>query len=269
MGRDLKRCLQRCAAELSCFVRARRGAMAVEFALVAPIFIATLVAVLQTSVFVFAQQALQNAATEAGRLFMTGQAQNSGMTQQQLINAVCPTISALFDCNKVIVIVQNYADFAAANTSEPQLYNSQGQLNTNWAYDPGTPGEVMVVQLVYQWPVVSAPLGFTLANLPNGAAEMMGVSAFRVEPYGGGNAGNAGNGSNNCIDGNGPNNCNGTGSGGSNGGGANTGGGPPGGGGGSGGGSGTGGSGWGGGGWGDGGGGRGDDGGGRGDDGGG
>jgi hypothetical protein len=27
-------------------------------------------------------------------------------------------------------------------------------------------------------------LGFVLANLPNSAAEMMGISAFRVEPYG-------------------------------------------------------------------------------------
>jgi hypothetical protein len=26
-------------------------------------------------------------------------------------------------------------------------------------------------------------LGFVLANLPNSATEMMGVSAFRVEPY--------------------------------------------------------------------------------------
>jgi hypothetical protein len=41
----------------------------------------------------------------------------------------------------------------------------------------------MVVMLVYQWSVVSGPLGFVLANLPNSASEMMGVSAFRVEPY--------------------------------------------------------------------------------------
>jgi hypothetical protein len=52
-----------------------------------------------------------------------------------------------------------------------------------WAYSPGSPGQIMVVQLVYPWSVVSGPLGFTLANLPNNAAEMMGVSAFRVEPY--------------------------------------------------------------------------------------
>jgi hypothetical protein len=39
------------------------------------------------------------------------------------------------------------------------------------------------VQLIYAWPVIGGPLGFSLANLPNGAAEMVGVSAFKVEPY--------------------------------------------------------------------------------------
>jgi hypothetical protein len=30
---------------------------------------------------------------------------------------------------------------------------------------------------------VSGPLGFVLSNLPNTAAERMGVTAIRVEPY--------------------------------------------------------------------------------------
>jgi hypothetical protein len=60
---------------------------------------------------------------------------------------------------------------------------SNGQPVTSFAYDPGTPGEVMVVQLVYQWSVVSGPLGFVLSNLPNSMAQITGVAAFRVEPY--------------------------------------------------------------------------------------
>ena len=41
----------------------------------------------------------------------------------------------------------------------------------------------MVVQLIYQWPIVKGPWGYVLPNLGNGYVEMMGVSAFRVEPY--------------------------------------------------------------------------------------
>lgn len=168
-GRDIAR-----------FCRARGAATAVEFALIAPAFIATLVAVLQTCIFLFAQMALQNEAVEAGRYFLTGQAQNNGWSANTIVNKVC--LSALFNCNNMYVVVQNYASFASASTSAPQMYNN-GQPITNYAFNPGGPGDVMVVQLIYAWPVVSAPLGFNLSNLPNNAAEIMGVSAFRVEPY--------------------------------------------------------------------------------------
>jgi hypothetical protein len=83
-----------------------------------------------------------------------------------------------------MVNVQSYADFAAANTSSPTLtYNANGTVANSWSYTSGAPGQVMVVQLIYQWSVVGGPLGFILSNLPNGSAEVMGISAFRVEPY--------------------------------------------------------------------------------------
>ncbi len=169
--------------DIACrFARARHGATAVEFALIAPFFLATLLAIMQVAVFLFAQQTLQNAASQAARYFMTGQAQNGSWSASTIQNKICPEIQALFTCSSVIVSVQNYASFSSASTSAPALYNN-GQPITTWPFDPGTPGEVMVVMLVYQWSVVSGPLGFVLANLPNSATEMMGVSAFRVEPY--------------------------------------------------------------------------------------
>ena len=180
MAGKLTKYLRRGVAGMSRFGKAQHGATAVEFALIAPAFLATLIAVFQTCIFMFAQMALQNAAVQAGRYFMTGQAQNGGWSASTVVSKVCPT--ALFTCSNMVLVVQNAASFSAANTSAPSLY-SNGNAVTSFAYNPGTPGEVMVVQLVYPWSVVSGPLGFALSNLPNGAAEMMGVSAFRVEPY--------------------------------------------------------------------------------------
>jgi len=179
---SLAKHLRRRARDISRFRVSQRGATAVEFALIAPIFLGVIIAILQTTLFLFAQAALQNAAMDAGRLFMTGQAQNGGWAASTIQSKVCPRIQALFNCNNVIVIVQTYSSFASASTSAPQLY-SGGQPVTTFAYSPGTPGEVMVVQLVYKWTVIGGPLGFTLSNLADGTAEMMGVSAFRVEPY--------------------------------------------------------------------------------------
>ena len=90
----------------------------------------------------------------------------------------------LFNCNSLMVDVQSYSSFSGVDTSTPTLsYNGQGQVTNSWSFDPGTPGQVVIVRLIYQWSVVSGPLGFVLSNLPNSAAEMMGISAFRVEPY--------------------------------------------------------------------------------------
>jgi Flp pilus assembly protein TadG len=176
--------MQRLGREIVRFARTRRAATAVEFALIAPAFLATLIAILEVCIFLFGQMALQDAANQAGRYFLTGQAQNNGWTATQVVTKVCP--SALFNCKNLFIVVQSAASFAAANTAAPAMYSSGQALNqSGYTYDPGTPGEVMVVQLVYAWPVVLAPLGFNIGNLQNGAIEMMGVSAFRVEPYSG------------------------------------------------------------------------------------
>jgi Flp pilus assembly protein TadG len=181
MIRLLTRHCRRRARELARFVAAHEAATAVEFALIAPFFLAVLVAIFQVSIFLFVQQSLQNAAMQAGRQFLTGQAQ--GMSQSAFKTQVCNNyLPSMFDCNSLILIVQSYPNFAAANTAAPALY-SNGTPITTWPYSTGTQGQVMVVQLVYPWSVVSGPLGFLVSNLPNSAREMMGVTAFRVEPY--------------------------------------------------------------------------------------
>jgi Flp pilus assembly protein TadG len=184
MLQNLASCFQRPARILARFSVARHGTTAVEFALIAPAFIAFLIAIFQVTIFLFAQQVLQNAAVSAGRLIMTGQVQNGNVTQSQFATDVCPMVSALFTCANLMINVQSYSDFSGASTGEPTLtYNGNGTVSNTWAYDPGNPGQVMVVELVYQWPIVSGPLGYVLNNLGNGTTEMMGISAFRVEPY--------------------------------------------------------------------------------------
>jgi Flp pilus assembly protein TadG len=161
---------------------AQEGATAVEFALIAPAFVALMVAIFQVAVFLFAQQVLQNAASEAGRTLMTGSAATD--TQAQFKTNICTNYlpSVIFNCNSLAVFVQSGA---SATTALPALYNGNGQPITSFPYSPGQPGDTVVVQLAYPLPVVTAPLAFLISspNMPRGTAEIMGVTAFRVEPY--------------------------------------------------------------------------------------
>lgn len=184
MFRNLPTFIRRRANDISRFRAAQRGATAVEFALIAPAFLATLMAVFEVTLFLFAQQTLQTAAVSAGRLIMTGQVQSAGTTQAQFAADVCPMVQALFTCANLMINVQSYSDFCSASTAAPTLtYNAQGQVTNTWTYAPGNPGRVMVVQLIYQWPIVGGPFGYVLPNLGNRTTEMMGVTAFRIEPY--------------------------------------------------------------------------------------
>lgn len=179
MLRSLARIFRRNA---STFKNAQQGATAVEFALIAPAFIAILIAIFETTQFLYVQANLQAAASNAARLFMTGQAQNSGMSQAQVEAAICPAVQAVVNCGNLIINVQSSSSASGLSTSTPQMYNAQGQLNAG-NYSVGTPGDLMVVMIGYPLPVVTGPLGFMLSGNGNGTAAVWGVAAFRVEPY--------------------------------------------------------------------------------------
>ena len=174
------------------FFRCRKGATAVEFALVAAPFLALLVAIIQAALVFFASRVLDEVSEEASRNLMTGQAQQGGVTQANFLNNnICggsntsALVSALFTCSKIMVNVQNYPDFASANTSSPTLtFNpTTGAVTNTWSYNTGNPGDIIVVQLIYQWPIVLGPLGMNLSNLSNGNRQLVSTAVFKSEPY--------------------------------------------------------------------------------------
>lgn len=165
------------------FVRQQDGAAAVEFALVALPFLALTFAILETALVFFAGQTLEVAATQAGRLIMTGQAQTAGYTKDDFKTKVCNALAGgLFDCsNGVYVDVKTYTSYAAVNTASP-IVNGQFD-STKVTYTPGAQGNIVVVTLYYQWPIYVSLLGDNLSNLNGGKRLLVATSVFRNEPY--------------------------------------------------------------------------------------
>jgi Flp pilus assembly protein TadG len=169
------------------------GATAVEFGLVAAPFLALLVAIFQTGIVFLASRVLDQVVAQSSRYVMTGQAQTSSppMTQAGFATYVCNNTFALFTCGKFMINVQNYSNFTSAITATPTIsgFNSSGQaLDANgnviaWGWSPGNPGDVVVLQVLYQWPIVLGPLGFNLANLSNGNRLLVSTAVFKNEPY--------------------------------------------------------------------------------------
>jgi Flp pilus assembly protein TadG len=178
--RAMKRVLAR--TPLRRFIRKQDGAAAVEFALVAAPFLALVFAIMETAIVFFAGQALETAAADSARLIMTGQAQTQGFDQAKFKEAVCGKIYGLFNCNAGLYIdVKNYSSFATINTAKP--IDNQGNMVNNFGYQPGGPGDIVVVRLMYQWPVYVSLLGLNLSDMAGGKRLLVSTMAFRNEPY--------------------------------------------------------------------------------------
>ena len=163
--------------------RAEDGLATVEFAIVAAPFLALMFAIMETAVVFFAGQTLETAVADSARLIMTGQAQSASFTAAQFKTAVCGKILGLFDCQGGLQIdVKTYTSFSTVSTSKP--IDSNGNLQTSsFGYSPGGPGDIVVVRLMYQWPIYVSLLGFNLADMTGNKRLIMATAAFRNEPY--------------------------------------------------------------------------------------
>jgi Flp pilus assembly protein TadG len=162
------------------FRRNRHGSAAVEFALVAPVFFALLFAIIETAIVFMAGQVLETITQNSARMILTGQAQNGSYSQSQFQSYVCSQIPALFTCANVAVNVQNFPSFSTVTFNSPV----DGSCNFNsMNYNPGGPGDVVIVQLSYQWPLFVTGLGYNIANCGSSKRLLTATAAFRNEPY--------------------------------------------------------------------------------------
>jgi Flp pilus assembly protein TadG len=167
---------------LNRFRRNRRGSTVVEFALVVPMFFALLFAIIETAFMFFASQVLETAVQDSARLIQTGQAQNKSLTAAQFKREVCSRITTMFDCaGGISVDVQSYSSFGSVNVGNP-IDASKNFTNPN-NYNPGGPGDIVVVRLFYQWPIIVTKFHYDISNLSGSKRLLSATAAFQNEPY--------------------------------------------------------------------------------------
>ena len=163
------------------FSRRDDGAAAVEFGMVAAPFLALMFAIMETALVFFASQTLETAVADSARLIMTGQAQSQSFDATAFKNSVCSKIGGLFNCQGGLYVdVKKYSSFGAVDNSPPTI-KPDGTIDTS--YNAGGPGDIVVVRLMYQWPVYASLLGFDLSNIGNNKRLLIATAAFRNEPY--------------------------------------------------------------------------------------
>lgn len=175
----------------------RRGATMIEFAMVVAPFIALMLAILQTSLIYFTQQALETAVEATARQVITGQSQagdakgaNSGLSSAQLQarfqQAACAQLPGFIKCNKLFVDVRSAGTWADLDTSLPVMtFDKNGNVTNKFSYSLGTQGAVIMVRLMYIWPLQGSPIPLSLGNMVNSANQrlIVATSVAKSETY--------------------------------------------------------------------------------------
>lgn len=169
-------------------VQNRSGAAAVEFALIAPIFLALIFSILEAGYFFFVSSTVDQASARAARLIRTGQAQSetSPISKAAFFDEICKVMRNLGDCDERLTVdVARFADFEdlAADTSAPTCRDADDTAVGAIPYSIGAQREIVRVRVCYLHKTLSPGLGLDLAQAPDGSRKLISVVIFRNEPF--------------------------------------------------------------------------------------
>ncbi|KQT19651.1 pilus assembly protein TadE [Methylobacterium sp. Leaf399] len=180
--------MDRIARRIAC----NRGSTAVEFALVAPMLLLTIVFVMVVGTGLYLNQELDNATAQASRSIMTGSAQASSMTQSTLTSNICSRLPSAMDCADLIVNLYivpksggpgGYYTFVKDDVSGlkiPDLTPGAGTFNM------GVQGDYQYLQVIYPIRVLPSFMTTMLGSTQyKGSPAYLAVSTavFRNEKY--------------------------------------------------------------------------------------
>ncbi len=182
----------------SAWRRDRRGATAVEFALVAPVLVTLLLGTFEYALLLFASSALENAVAEAARFGITGRSATGGQREQAVRQTIKAALPDLFDPDKLAFETLVYPDFDSIGRPEPFVdRNANGRYdrgepftdvngNGRWDEDMGKaglggPNAVVLYRARYSW-TIQVPF-FRPFFPPDGEITLEAAVAVRNEPF--------------------------------------------------------------------------------------
>ena len=166
------------------------GHVAIEFALIAPIFFLLFFGTMEVGLSIFASQLLENGVKMTSRLVRTGQAQTLNMTATQFRAVLCGQVSILLSCDpaKLYIDVRSFENFASSTFPAP--LDSDGNLNAGLnSFDMGSSSQsggsntIVLVRAFYTWQLFTPLFGQFYANMPDNTRLLSASAAFKNEPF--------------------------------------------------------------------------------------
>ncbi|MES0871138.1 TadE/TadG family type IV pilus assembly protein [Pseudovibrio sp. SCP19] len=167
------------------FAKNARGVTAVEFAIIAPFLLGMVMAILELGLSFLVEVVLDNAVAEASRHIRTGQVfydaeYDLGKFKKHVLDNGAGLLNAVDE--KIFISVQHRDNFEKLPKPEP-LLDKDNNVVMQEIWDPGTRNDVVLVQVVCAWPMVSAVMLDYFGVTAGGERLLVATEIFRNEPF--------------------------------------------------------------------------------------
>lgn len=165
-------------------LRDRRGATAIEFAILAMPFFLLVFAVLETTLSFTAEQVMANSMDRLAREIRTGQIVPTDTDEASFRQLICDDLEVFVaaGCPDLHFDLQSYASFDDVPKSIP--FAGPGELDTSgFKYDPGGAGTINNLRVIYEWPVYTDLMKSRIAGLDDGRVLLYTTTTWQNEPF--------------------------------------------------------------------------------------
>ena len=174
------------------------GSAAVEFALVGPMFVITVLGIMEVGMILSTEALMEGAVRDAARFGVTGQDEAERL--EIIENIISERTIGLVDMDTAQIDVLTYGSFDVIGAPEPFVdsapYNgvydpgeTYSDINSNGQWDPdqglasaGQSGEVVLYRVTYNAPSMTGFLDHLIGGEDN-AVQLVASIAVRNEPY--------------------------------------------------------------------------------------
>ncbi len=158
------------------------GVTVIEFAMVSIPFFLLLIGITEIGLSFFANQVLENATLDTARLIRTGQAQVQGFDATKFKQEILNKAGGFpLKPDRLTIDVEKLPNFAAF-TPKP-LIDADGNLKDDFSYDHGEAGDIIIVRIMYRWPMITSFMKLDYADLASHDKLLVSTVIFRNEPF--------------------------------------------------------------------------------------
>lgn len=164
-----------------------RGATAVEFALVGPVFFALILSIIEMGLVMMKITFLDGAVESATKIVYTGAANDGTVSQQDLAEFICDNVHLFSNCEQNITVELTPVNmFGNSPTTDPTCTDSSDATTLNPVVDfnPGGASQIMFMRVCITTNVIAPGLGVGLGlSQGNNRQQVVSQSAFLNEPF--------------------------------------------------------------------------------------